>query len=112
MCGIDFTNDQIDAADGRHDPLPHGRVRAGRDDASGSSSSISVPTAATAAADDTEKESDFNAGSTPPFVAGQWVSLDIPLTDFTGMNFGNVAQIVLQSTNIGNVWMDNIYFHK
>ena len=62
--------------------------------------------------DDTERGLTFTSGSTPPFVAGEWVSLDIPLADFTGMNLGNVSQLILQSTNIGNVWIDNVYFHK
>ena len=64
------------------------------------------------AGDDTEKELIFHAGTTPPFLTGQWVSLDIPLADFTGMNFGNVSQIVLTGANTGSLWLDNIYFGK
>lgn len=62
--------------------------------------------------DDSERELFFSPLSTPPFVAGEWVSLDIPLDSFTGMNFGNVAELVLKSANIGSLWIDNIYFHK
>ena len=62
--------------------------------------------------DDTYAEATFSGGSTPPFVAGEWVSLDIPLTDLAGMNFGHVAQLNLQRTDAGSLWIDNIYFHK
>jgi len=61
--------------------------------------------------DDTEAQIDINATSTPPLVTGQWMSLDIPLTDLDGMNFGHVAQLVLHRTNTGSVWIDNVYFH-
>ena len=42
---------------------------------------------------------------------GTALLLDIPLAQFEGMNFGNVAQLIL-SGNVGNVWIDNIYFRK
>lgn len=61
--------------------------------------------------DDTEFQLEFDDESTPPMVAGQWVSLDIPLTDFGSMNFGHVAQLVLTRINSGDVWLDNIYFY-
>ena len=62
--------------------------------------------------DDTEASLNLHSGSTPAFVAGQWSSLDIPLANFTGLNTGHLSQLILQSTNIGNVWIDNVYFHK
>ena len=62
--------------------------------------------------DDTEYTLTLHGGSDPQFVTGQWVSVDVPLTTFAGMNFGHVAQLVLQSVNVGDVWIDNIYFHK
>jgi hypothetical protein len=61
--------------------------------------------------DDTEAQIDIDGDSTPPLVTGQWLSLDIPLTDFLGMDFGHVAQLVLNRANTGNVWIDNVYFH-
>lgn len=62
--------------------------------------------------DDSEAPVTLHGGSTPAFVPGEWVSLDIPLSSFAGMNFEHVSQLIMQSTNIGNIWVDNIYFHK
>ncbi|MBD3220991.1 hypothetical protein GF314_07080 [bacterium] len=61
--------------------------------------------------DDTEFQVDLDADSTPPLVTGEWISLDLPLTDFAGMNFGHVAQIVLAGIDTGSLWIDNVYFH-
>jgi hypothetical protein len=61
--------------------------------------------------DDSEAQIDINASSTPPLVTGQWLSLDIPLSDFVGMEFGHVAQMVLNRSNTGSLWLDNVYFH-
>jgi hypothetical protein len=61
---------------------------------------------------DTERAFNVNSSSTPQYVAGQWMSLDIPLTEFSGMNFGHISQLVLAGINSGNIWLDNIYFHK
>jgi hypothetical protein len=109
--GIDFSGDQIDAA-------TPGMTHFTMDVYAPAGSMLAVklvdfgPNGEFGGGDDTEKELIFHAGTTPPFLTGEWVSLDIPLTDFTGMNFGNVAQLVLKSINIGNLWVDNIYFHK
>ncbi len=63
--------------------------------------------------DDTEKLALFFSSTDPAFVAREWSSLDIPLeTFFSGMNFGNVAQLIVQSPDVGTLYVDNIYFHK
>jgi hypothetical protein len=109
--GIDFSDDQIDATS-------PGMTHFTLDVFAPAGATLLVklvdfgPDGAFGGGDDTEKGLTFHAGTVPPFTTGQWVSLDIPLTDFTGMNFGNVAQMVLQSINVGNVWVDNIYFRK
>jgi len=58
----------------------------------------------------------FDGESTPPVVSGQWVSLDIPLEDFTpadeGWDLSSLGQLVLSATNTKLVLVDNIYFHK
>lgn len=62
--------------------------------------------------DDSEHELTFNASSSPALVAGQWVSLDIPLSQFTGLTSRrNLAQLVL-SADTKTVFIDNVYFHK
>lgn len=109
--GIEFINEQIDAA-------TPGMTHFHLDVFAPSGAMIVVklvdfgPNGTFSGGDDTEKALTFHAGSDPAFVAGEWVGLDIPLTDFTGMNFGNVSQLVLQSINVGNVWIDNVYFRK
>lgn len=48
----------------------------------------------------------------PTLVTGQWVSLDIPLSNFTGLvNRAHLAQLVL-SGDLPNVYIDNVYFYN
>jgi len=58
----------------------------------------------------------LNAESTPPFVSGGWVSLDIPLADFEplteGWDWAHLGQLVLSTSDSKLVLVDNIYFHK
>ena len=58
--------------------------------------------------DDTEHELSFDP------TGGSWVSLDIPLANFTGMTArAHVAQFIISSTSTGpTFWVDNIYFWK
>ena len=65
--------------------------------------------------DDTEHELIFDGASTPALVQGQWVSLDIPLTDFTGLtNTSNIAQYIFAATPVGTstLYIDNLYFYN
>ncbi len=46
---------------------------------------------------------------------GEWVSIDIPLADFTGLtNTANIAQLIYSGDPTGGitVYVDNVYFHK
>ncbi|HEX4383442.1 MAG TPA: Ig-like domain-containing protein [Myxococcales bacterium] len=62
--------------------------------------------------DDTEAELSFN------LTAGQWNSLDIPLTSFLSNGLAakqHLAQYILSTTNAANdgvVYIDNLYFHQ
>ncbi|APU68292.1 PKD domain-containing protein [Christiangramia flava] len=59
--------------------------------------------------DDTEHELEFTV--TP----NTWVSLDIPLSDFTGLtNTSNIAQLIFSAAPAGeaDVYVDNVYFHN
>lgn len=48
----------------------------------------------------------------PTLVSEQWVSLDMPLSNFTGLtNRAHLAQLVL-SGDVPNVYIDNVYFYK
>ena len=59
--------------------------------------------------DDTSHELAFKA---PLLTSGNWVSIDVPLSSFTGLaRKGNLAQLVF-SGDFPNVYIDNVYFHK
>ncbi|MCP4123286.1 MAG: hypothetical protein GY751_16150 [Bacteroidetes bacterium] len=53
--------------------------------------------------------------SLTPITSGQWVSYEIPLTDFTTVTFNDIHQLIFNGqdgTNPSNIWLDNIYFYK
>ncbi|HRZ78144.1 MAG TPA: T9SS type A sorting domain-containing protein, partial [Bacteroidales bacterium] len=59
--------------------------------------------------DDVEHQVNFTSPS-----QGQWVSYDIPLTDFTGLvTKQHLAQYILvgQPTGLSTVFLDNVYFY-
>ncbi len=59
--------------------------------------------------DDSSHELSFTS---PTLKTQEWVSLDIPLSNFAGLtNRKNLAQLVL-SGDIANVYIDNVYFYK
>ena len=59
--------------------------------------------------DDSEHELTFTS---PTLQTGEWISLDIPLSDFTGLqNRANLAQLVL-SGDLPNIYLTNVYFYK
>ena len=59
--------------------------------------------------DDSSQELAFTS---PTLKSEEWVSLDIPLSDFTGLTSRtNIAQLVLSGT-IPNVFVDNVYYYK
>jgi len=47
------------------------------------------------------------------FTSEEWLTLDIPLTDFSGsIDFGNVGQLFFVSdATISNIFVDNVYFY-
>ncbi|MEM6800976.1 MAG: carbohydrate binding domain-containing protein [Bacteroidota bacterium] len=59
--------------------------------------------------DDSSQELAFTS---PQLQTEEWISLDIPLSDFTGLtNRKNLAQLVL-SGDLPNVFVDNVYFYN
>lgn len=59
--------------------------------------------------DDTSHELTFR---TPLLTTENWISIDIPLSNFTGLTTkGHMAQMVL-SGSLPNIFMDNVYFYK
>ena len=60
--------------------------------------------------DDSEHEYTVNASSTPPLVTGSWVSINIPMSDFTGLTArAHLAQMILVG-DLGTFFLDNVYF--
>lgn len=48
----------------------------------------------------------------PTLVSNNWVSIDVPLSVFTGLTTrANLAQLVLSGT-VPNVFVDNVYFYR
>ncbi|WP_158837268.1 carbohydrate binding domain-containing protein [Polaribacter sp. L3A8] len=43
---------------------------------------------------------------------GKWLSFDIPLSEFTGVPFSDINQIVIAAAPQGTVFLDNFYFYK
>ncbi|MEI7786220.1 MAG: glycoside hydrolase family 16 protein, partial [Betaproteobacteria bacterium] len=68
--------------------------------------------------DDKEHEIVLNASNGNAVAAKQWVGLDIPLSQFTGLtNKEHFGQLILASTINGqasgeSLWIDNVYFHN
>ena len=50
--------------------------------------------------------------ASPKLVSQNWVSLDIPLSSFTGLtNKNHLGQIIFTGTNVSNVYVDNIFLY-
>lgn len=50
--------------------------------------------------------------TSPTITTQNWISLDIPMTNFSGLQSrAHLAQLVLSGT-LPDVYMDNVYFHK
>ncbi|MEN9761498.1 MAG: hypothetical protein RI906_1324 [Pseudomonadota bacterium] len=68
--------------------------------------------------DDKEHEIIFNTTNGNAIATHQWVSLDIPMSQFTGLTTReHIAQLILASTNSAggsgeSLWIDNVYFSK
>ncbi len=65
--------------------------------------------------DDSDHELTFTASTNPALAFETWVTLDIPLSQFTTLtNKGHIGQLVLSSgsSGINNFYIDNVLFHK
>lgn len=60
--------------------------------------------------DDTEG---FVEISSPTLVAGEWISLDIPLSSLAGLNTSNLSLFFLVTdSTVSDVFVDNMYFYR
>ena len=65
--------------------------------------------------DDSNFQVNFDGATSPAVTTGNWISFDIPLTDFTGIaSFANLSQLILvgQPTGASQIYVDNIYFRN
>ena len=61
---------------------------------------------------DSEFELAFDASTTPRVEHGKWISLDLPLSRFTGLaSRSHLAQLILSASN-ATVFVGNVYFYK
>lgn len=69
-------------------------------------------------APDSFAELTFDVDTTPAFVAGAWCALEIPMADFENapgdalVSNEHLAQLVISSSDVSTVIVDNVYFHK
>ncbi len=62
--------------------------------------------------DDTEHELSFTANTSPALATKQWVSIDVPLSEFAALtSTQHLAQMIL-SGDLPTVYVDNVYFYK
>lgn len=65
-----------------------------------------------AGGDDSEQELAFTTTTNPAVVNSEWVSFDIPLSDFTSLTArGHLAQLIFVAGG-KTVFVDNVYFHR
>lgn len=65
-----------------------------------------------ASGDNVEHEITLSAETTPALLFGEWVSIDIPLSEFTGLTTTeHMAQYII-SGDPNTVYVDNMYFYK
>lgn len=61
--------------------------------------------------DDSEHELAFDLNSHPGAANGEWLTFDLPLSDFTGLTSrANLAQLIMVATP-NTVYVDNVLFH-
>lgn len=113
FAGIETVGTQINAS-----AMTHFRMDIWTPDATGAPAVFKVKlvdfgaNGAFAGGDDVEHELTFTSTSTPALATGSWVTLDIPLTQFTGLvTRGHMAQFII-SGDPKTVFIDNVLFHK
>ena len=62
--------------------------------------------------DDSEHEITIDRAYDPPLVSGEWISFDIPLSEFTGLeDQAHLAQLII-SGDPNTVFLDNVYLRR
>lgn len=111
--GWEFTNNRIDASTFSH---VHFDFYTDDTDLIGKVFNVKFSDWAGTGAEVTALEININDGTTPAIATGTWVSVDLEI-NFTNPIFAgsatrsDLAQFVITS-NLSNVWYDNVYFHR
>ncbi len=115
FAGIEFTAPTVNAT-----TMTHFRLDIWTPDASAVPAAFKVKlvdfgaNGAFGGGDDREHELSYEATTTPALTTGAWLTLDIPLSQFTGLTTrGNLAQLIFVGLDpINTVFVDNVLFHK
>lgn len=106
FAGIEFFNDVVDATD-----MTHVHV----DMWTPGATQFRVRLVDFAPGGTTESTVLFDGSTTPSVVTGQWISFDIPLSDFTTLGGrANISQILLLTDEAvdDTIVIDNLYFYR
>ena len=113
FAGIEFTSAPIDAT-----AMTHFRMDIWTPDATAAPAIFKVKLVDFGAngvfqgGDDVEHELTFTATTTPALATGSWVTLDIPLSAFTGLTTrAHLAQLII-SGDLRTMWVDNVLLHR
>lgn len=114
--GIEFVTSQINAT-----AMTHFRMDIWTPDASTAPSAVRIKLvdfgpdgAYSNGGDDREHEITIDATTTPALASGAWITLDIPLSQFTGLTTrANLAQIVISGDGaINTLFVDNVLLRR
>ena len=113
FAGIEFTSNTVDATG-----MTHFRIDIWTPDPTAAPAVFKVKLVdfgadgSFAGGDDTEHEISLTASSDPALATAQWLSYDIPLSDFTALTTrGHLAQLII-SGDPNTVFVDNVYLRK
>ena len=114
FAGIDFSASQLVNASG----MTHFHIDVWTPDPSAAPAAFKVllvdfgADGVYAGTDNSSHELSITASSDPALVSDEWMTLDIPLSAFSGLTSqGNIAQLVI-SGDPNTVYLDNIYFYN
>jgi hypothetical protein len=107
--GVDFQNNRQDMSDMTHF---HIDFWTGKEDLDGTVFNVKLSEWGGTAGEVAGYEFNINEGTSPAIVNDTWVSVDVPLSSFGGTASprGDIAQFLITS-NLGDVYVDNIYFY-
>lgn len=111
--GIDFSGDKQDLSAYTH---IHVDIYTDDADLTGDVFNLKLVDFGGGASEASALEVNINTGTTPAITAGSWVSIDVDITSLGGVVAGSVtrsdiAQIGITTTNLSNVWYDNLYLY-